>query len=175
MDDEEVIEKCIICLEGFTEENPKIKVGEKGIQTLLNFSKIRKIETVEQSLKANIEKIAAVLVHKNCRRDFTYIKRSLRITETTQDDRTPTSTKWLRSSIEPFNWKGQCFLCGKDTVQDKKNPTRKSFHQVTFIEFHKNIIEQYRKRNDSWGDQVYTRLSWLQMRVDIIKGACKDL
>ena len=175
MDDEEVIEKCIICLEGFTEENPKIKVEEKGIQTLLNFSKIRKIETVEQSLKANIEKIAAVLVHKNCRRDFTDIKRSLRITETTQDDRTPTSTKWLRSSIEPFNWKGHCFLCGKDTVQDKKNPTRKSFHQVTFIGFHKNIIEQYRKRNDSWGDQVYTRLSWLQMRVDIMKGTCKDL
>ena len=65
MDDEEVIEKCILSLEGFTEENPKIKVGEKGIQILFNFSKIRKIETVEQSLKANIEKIAAVLVQKN--------------------------------------------------------------------------------------------------------------
>ena len=56
MDDEEVIEKCIICLEGFTEENPKIKVGEKGIQTLLNFSKIRTIATVEQSLKLTLKR-----------------------------------------------------------------------------------------------------------------------
>ena len=97
MDEEHNIDRCIICFEDFTEVKPKIQVGEKGIRSLLNFSKIRKNELLEQLLKTQIEKKVPVLAHKNCHRDFTDIKRSLKTPETNaQDDQTPTSTKHLR-------------------------------------------------------------------------------
>ena len=101
-----------------------------------------------------------VLVHRDCRRNFTDSKRSLETKASVDGDKGgPTCTKRLRSSIEPCNLKTQCFLCGKDALPDKKNLTRNPSRQVNFIGFHRNIIEQSRKRNDSWGDEVYTRLN----------------
>ena len=157
MDEEDNTEKCIICSRQFTTEKPKIQVGEKGIQSLLRFSKLRKNETIEKLLMTKSD-ASPILIHKDCRRDFTDIKRSLKTNApvAVEED---TPTKRLRSSIEPCNWKTQCFLCGKNAFIDKKNPARKPIHQVTYIALHRNVLEQSRKRNDSWGDQVYTRLN----------------
>ncbi|KAG1670841.1 hypothetical protein GQR58_016642 [Nymphon striatum] len=55
---------------------------------------------------------------------------------------------------EKVNWKSQCFL-----TLDTKNPKRRPCHEVTFVEFHKTVLEQCRRRNDTWGNEVYTRLN----------------
>ena len=67
--------------------------------------------------------------------------------------------KHLRSSIEDCDLKSQCFFCGKKSPTDKKNAERNLIHIVTFVEFYKNIFEKCSRRNGTWGDKVYVRLS----------------
>ena len=44
-------ENNVICLKGFIAENPPTKVGEKGLLTLIEFSKQRNYTQTEQYLK----------------------------------------------------------------------------------------------------------------------------
>ena len=44
-------ENCVICLKGFIAEIPPTKVGEKGLLTLIEFSKRRNYTQLEQYLK----------------------------------------------------------------------------------------------------------------------------
>ena len=105
MEEEDNIEKCVICENAFTIEMPKAEVGEKGIQSLLKFSRIRKNEVLEKFLTTR-NKESPVVVHRDCRRNFTDIKRSLKTKVSADgDEESPTSTKRSRSSIESFNWK----------------------------------------------------------------------
>ncbi|KAG1687726.1 hypothetical protein GQR58_008300 [Nymphon striatum] len=127
MTEENSNERCIICLKDFITDKIKVQVGEKDIQSLIKFSRIRKHVNLEHQLKA-------------C----------------TENNR---PNKRLRSSIELFNWKGNCFLCAKRAVQDTKNPKRKSIHQVSTLELSKRLIEQCHVRSDGWGEAVFTRLS----------------
>ena len=92
-------EKCVICLQIFSAEFPPIQVGKKGLDTLINYSERRNFMNLKNYLikKCSCEEVK-VLVHKNCRRDFTDIKRALQITE-----QTPQQSKRLRSSMEPFH------------------------------------------------------------------------
>ena len=94
-----------------------------------------------------------------CRRDFTDKKRSLKASETNSHPSHEPQRKRLRSSIEACDLKSQCFFCGKKSPTDKKNAKRNPIHMVTFVEFHKNILEKCRRRNDTWGCEVYVRLS----------------
>ena len=102
-------ENCVICLKEFSAENPPTKVGERGLSTLIDFSERRNRTTLKQYLN-KLQK-EEVLVHKNCRRDFTDIKRSLPCSEIKSSN-----PKKLRSSMEPFLWKTCCFLCSKEAV-----------------------------------------------------------
>ena len=69
MEEEDNIEKCVICENEFTIEMPKVQVREKGIQSLLKFSGVRKNEVLEQFLTTR-NKESPVLVHRDCRRNF---------------------------------------------------------------------------------------------------------
>jgi len=91
MDSVDNIEKCVICLKEFTTEMPKIQVREKGIQSLIKFNKIRKNEILKELLSVKSEE-SPVLVHKECRRDFTDIKRSLKTNTSTEENLTITIT-----------------------------------------------------------------------------------
>ncbi|KAG1686127.1 hypothetical protein GQR58_008869 [Nymphon striatum] len=84
------------------------------------------------------------------------MRRKTEIEEVEEETR---KSKLLRSSIVPVNWKFQCFLCGNEATLDTKNPKRRPCHKVTFVEFHKTVLEQCRRRNDTWGNEVYTRLN----------------
>ncbi|KAG1679573.1 Tripartite motif-containing protein 3 [Nymphon striatum] len=97
-----------------------------------------------------------IMYTKACRRDFTDMRRKTEIEEVEEETR---KSKLLRSSIVPVNWKSQCFLCGNEATLDTKNPKRRPCHKVTFVEFHKTVLEQCRRRNDTWGNEVYTRLN----------------
>ncbi|KAG1650221.1 hypothetical protein GQR58_028237 [Nymphon striatum] len=155
MTEENSNKRCIICLKDFITDKIKVQVGEKGIQSLIKFSRIRKHVNLKHQLKACTENNTIVSVHKNCHRDFTDIKRTF----TFSPNESPGPNKRLRSSIELFNWKGNCFLWAKRAVQDTKNPKRKSIHQVSTLELSKRLIEQCHVRSDGWGEAVFTRLS----------------
>ena len=157
MEEESKSEKCIICLEGFTVQNPKICVGEKGIQSLLNFCKLRQNESIEERLERDVEAAAQILVHKSCRRDFTDKKRSFTTNEVTASDEP--RPKLLRSSIGSYDFKSQCFLCGRSSTEDTKHPERNTIHVVTLLDFHRNLLEKCRRRDDNWSEEVFNRLN----------------
>ena len=111
-------------------------------------------------MKYAIQNNTPILVNKICRRDFTDKKRSLKASETNSHPSHEPQRKRLRSSNEACDLKSQCFFCGKKSPTDKKNAKRNPIHIATFVEFHKNILEKYHRRNDTWGDEVYVRLSY---------------
>ena len=96
-----------------------------------------------------------IFVHKNCRRDFTDIKRSFQIPAPREDP----STKRLRSSMSPFSWENNCFLCCKLAIEDERHPDRNPFTHATTIDFLKTIVEKCQERKDDWGSEVEIRLS----------------
>ena len=70
-------ERCVIWSKTFTTENPKVKVGEKGMDTLIKFCGIRQrlnlrnmLHDVMEKTDINKEKKVSVLVHSSCRKDF---------------------------------------------------------------------------------------------------------
>ena len=74
--------ECIICEDGFTNENPKTCIGEKVMHSLLHYCEILKDKIIEERLKFDIQNNTPILVHKICRRDFPDKKRSLKTSET---------------------------------------------------------------------------------------------
>ena len=120
---------------------------------------ILKDKIMEERLKFNIQNNTPILVHKICRRDFPDKKRSLKASETNSHPSREPHWKRLGSSIEACDSKSQCFYCGKKSPTDKINAKRNLIQIVTFVEFHKNILEKCCRRNDAWGDEVYIRLS----------------
>ncbi len=55
-----------------------------------------------------------------CRRDFTDAKRVT--TRGSSPIPSEPTAKRLRSDSLPFDWKGQCMLCGKSAAIDKRHP-----------------------------------------------------
>ncbi|KAG1706958.1 hypothetical protein GQR58_003582 [Nymphon striatum] len=113
--------------------------------------------SLTKRLERDVEAAAQILVHKSCRRDFTDKKRIFTTNEVTaNDDPRP---KLLRSSIGSFNFKSQCFLCGRSSTKDTKHPERNTIHVVTLLDFHRNLLEKCRRRDDNWSEEVFNRLN----------------
>ena len=109
---------CVICRLGF--EGSVIKVKEKGILTLINYSEKRELCSYLHECISTVPKVD-VLVHAKCRRDFTDAKRSF--SHCASDN--PTSepiVKKLWSNSLPFNWKEDCMLCGESAAYDSRHP-----------------------------------------------------
>ena len=56
-----------------------------------------------------------------------------------------------RSSIEGFNWKEQCFFCGKECKADKKHPDRKPNYRVTFLHYRESALKICNPKRDNQG------------------------
>jgi len=148
-------DKCVICFQEFDDDNPHLQLSEKGISTLISHSKLRNHRMLKKHLKRCVRNNLKVLVHKICRRDFTDIKRPFTIVDCSAQ----VLSKKLRSSMDPFAWKENCFLCSKTASKDVKNPGRNNVCLATTIELRRKLLEQCNSRNDDWGNNVYTRLS----------------
>ena len=60
---------CIICSEGFNENNDKVSVGEKSINTITNACQFRKDKEKENAIKKRLDSnqlITTYSVHSNC-------------------------------------------------------------------------------------------------------------
>ncbi len=143
---------CVICNLGFENEKA-VCVSHKGILTLINFSEKRGRLDLVTYLTENMNK-KMVLVHKECRRNFTDLKRGFNSVVT--DVEVPCA-KRLRSNQLLFNWKQDCMLCGQSAKLDSRYP-ESIVRSVTTLPMRAKLMECCTKRDDSWGSEVMNRL-----------------
>ena len=86
------VKTCLLCKDK-GRDDPVVVVGQKGLNTLIQFSQIRNDEDLEQELK----KKDAVTVHVACRRDYTNWKRKV-----VENPMESPKKKRLRSSVSLF-------------------------------------------------------------------------
>lgn len=123
---------CIICKLGFDSNEP-VHVTKKGVRTLLNYSEKNKRTDLCEYLEWCLctSSFQNILVHQDCRRDFTNPKRFGKSMSTTEE--VPVA-KRLRSSFTPFNWKEDCMFCSKLVVVDLRHPERTKVGRVSLEE-----------------------------------------
>ena len=66
---------CTICCQGFSSDEPSVRVSNKGLNTLVQFAELHSNFALKDHFTRKLEQSIPVLVHKNCRRDFTDKKR----------------------------------------------------------------------------------------------------
>ena len=120
---------CIICDEC---SNPLIKVTEKELSSLIEFSKKRNEDGIYQLLIKSKTENTQVLVHENCRKRFND-KRKL-TTINTKD------TRGTRKSTSIFNWKQNCFFCNQHCIEDYKNPSKRDWHLALTLQIRQSVI-----------------------------------
>ena len=142
---------CVICKLCFGDEK-LITVTKKGVLSLIYYGKKRGRLDLISYLTDRLTKIpiGIVLVHQNCRRDFTDHKRGVR----RNTEAEVVCPKRLRSSFVPFN----CMLCGKSAAVDTRHPNRRQVHTVTTLPIRGKLLKCCDKRGDLWASVVNTRL-----------------
>ena len=106
------VDNRVICKQDFKNDKADA-VTEKGMRNLISFSEEHGHSMLHTHLTECISKtpIGKVLVHKNCRRDYTNPRRATSFRAIEEDE--PPQAKKLRSSMSSFNWKENCMLCGE--------------------------------------------------------------
>ena len=140
-------EACAICqLE--TEDN-LTKVGDKGLNTLLQFCKSRSNAELAGYLNALKANDSPILVHKECRKDFTNARKKS-IASDSSTSVPDIASQITRSHVSRFNWRQNCLFCGDRCNIDVKHPDRENNSKAEVIskESMKKICKE---RNDAWG------------------------
>ena len=153
---------CVICREALGDDRQK--VHKKGLDTLIRVSSLRGDNELHDYLlnKSLTSPIGTVYVHslRRCRTDYTRDPEGdMRRASSAVTENASSTAKRVRSSLGPFNWMGDCFLCGKPAVIDPRHPHRESVSEVTLIAFRTAILLQCSKRDDYWAHGVMTRLN----------------
>ena len=104
-------------------------------------------------------RIGIVRVHRSCPKDFTNKRRheqqQCRNTDTSDDP----AVKFLRSTVDIFNWKHDCFLCGQNADTDVRHPERNRVCVVETLEMREYILSCCTGRTDDKTLQVQGRLN----------------
>ena len=126
------------------------KVGEKGFQTLIKASILRKEVELNEKLVRMKASETPVFVHAECRKRFIDSRKYCE----SNDEPKP---KRLRSCDETvFDWKNCCFYC--ENRVDAVHRQRNEFCVVETLECKQNIIDQARKRDDEAGQKILSRM-----------------
>ena len=154
-------ENCVICLQPLQDD--KQKIYQKALQTLIRVSSQRGDKNLHAYLceKSSTSPIGNVYVHKlqRCRIDYTSDPKgdTRRSIDNSSEEKSP--SKRLRLSLGEFNWKNDCFLCGKPAVIDARHPKRRPVSRVTFIRVRESLLKKCSGRDDSWAQDVKRRLN----------------
>ena len=145
-------EHCAICDDG---SDVLVKLTQKGLKTLLRFSKQRNeleiMEALEKANKANQQ----IFVHETCRKSFTdkrKISQKVKNRETRSRD----------ASSSCFDFRTDCLFCSKPCIDDKKNPSRKTWVPASTLKLKQAILGACTSRleinpEDEWGILVKSR------------------
>ena len=150
---------CVICLLDFKTKEP-VHLTKKGMLTIIECCEKHGREDLYAYLNSCIstDPVETVLVHSDCRRNFTDRKRPGILSCTATDDAEIPKLKRLRSSTAPFNWKDDCLLCAKPAIVDTRHPQRQRVHKVSTIPIRCNLLECCKERGDVWASEVENRL-----------------
>ena len=150
--------ECVICRKGFgVDANDKPVRVTEGRNRLMECCFKRGDNGLGVYLASNP---AVVNVHEDCRREYHYIasqqlKRCASANDVSDDGE---KVKFLRSSVESFQWKQNCFLCGKSAPIDRKHPNRSAVHLVQSDHIMQNMMSICDKRCNEWAFEVQGRL-----------------
>ena len=142
---------CILCKES---SGTLVKVTERGLAGLLEYSIKRNEHLITEELRLSKTEKLLVFVHETCRKWF---NNKRRLTEEDQS-----GLKRTRNSVELFNWKVNCFYCGLECIHDRKNPARKDWHLATTLAIRDNVLAICKTRleengEDQWALEVQRR------------------
>ena len=170
-------DKCVICLDISRDCDEKhIEITAEGLETLTRYSKLRGNDKLYSYLCNCKDKGGKVLVHQRCRRNFTDSKR--KILEDVHGVDLYSKKVNLRSQQTSFDWKSNCFLCGRHAIVDTRHPDRNDVQIVATIlsttvdistkkrtTFREKILNICMLRSDFWASQVESRL---QNCIDLV-------
>ncbi len=140
--------ECAICKEPI-EPSLRVTLGEKGSATINQASKDRK-----ESLKCSVGQV----VHVECRRKYcspNSIVRALKLTA--HKALATTSQQVLRSAEKQFNFRSDCFYCGKPAVLGRKRKIS-DVVPVKTVETRDTILDVCKERGDDWANAVQARI-----------------
>ena len=132
------VSRCIICQE--TNEETLSKVST-GLETLIKYSKQWSHEGLRKHLNYQKEHNGDVLIHVKCRKDYTNQRRLNSFLKKKINECKPT-----RQTVQQFDWKKQCFYCGKDAIKDPKHPDRNIVHLASTLPFRNSILNLCEKK-----------------------------
>ena len=101
-----------------------------------------------------------VHVHESCRKEYLNVP-SQQIKRPAATDGVPETGKvrFMRSSVETFDWKGSCFLCGKLAMKDTKHPASQSKgREAKTDKVMQTMLRLCEERQDNWAFEVQGRL-----------------
>jgi len=145
---------CPICRVPFRESlDSDIAEVSKGFDRIFEYSEKRNDHELTQYLRL---KPSVLKVHNSCRRNYTS-KRLFdqKCTKSSDVDDTVVPQKSLRSSAPTFDWKINCFLCGKFCADDKS----KNIRNVMTLDVQRSVLDQCKVRADAWGLEVLSRIN----------------
>lgn len=144
---------CIFCGNKLEDDSVLVK---KSLESIIQASL-----QIKDGLHERLGWTTALIVHRVCRLKYTRPSTIKAATKQRETDQTaPSTSATLRALEEKFDFKKDCFICGKPAVVDSKRPyyRRKPVHLVSALEIKENVIEKCNERNDSWGEKVKLRL-----------------
>lgn len=143
------MENCIFCTKSLENGESTVTLGKKGCNNINKISSVRQDE---------ISTVPGQRVHKDCRRDYICPNSARwKKEEAKIEPFSSIGSKDLRSTTQQFIFKENCLFCG----QIAKNYKRKRGYDVVYVktlEFQSSVEAACRKRNDKWGEQVFSRI-----------------
>ena len=144
-------ELCIICGEGG--EKSKLITVKNGLGTIIHSSKLR-----EDQIHIVLAGTTTATVHAECRK--TYINPKYITLDRKRREAAREKINLRRVSDCLFNFKTNCFICGKIVPTDEqrvKHPERDPVSLVATLGIHDSIRSRASSRGDVWGDEVLVR------------------
>ena len=123
---------------------------------MLQYSLSRKENLIADYLELHKGKTkdTKIVVHENCRKDFTNpLRESHQLSSTSSNE----NTYKRRSQVMKFEGKLHCLFCGKNIEEDSKHPDRNPSHKAE-IPNKESIIRKCTERGDDWASEVKMRL-----------------
>ena len=149
--------KCIIC-EGTLSEGLTREIKEKGVRTLIDYSKKWK-----DGKHTQLKGLDSVTVHEKCRKIYTKERSDEAFQarhKASADDK-----QLLRSKESEFNFLCDCIFCGENASiefheKQSKKPVseRETVHHVETLHIKDTILKYCEQRDDDWGKIVNARI-----------------
>ena len=139
---------CPLCKKGIDVNDNASKLTAKGITSLQNANEMRKDEPILF--------ITGQMIHNECRRIYIHKREINKHLETKQGTEAPipSSSFSLRSTVVPFSFKKDCFLCS-DSIEDT---SLASVSRVEKEQLRENVLTHCKTRVDPWSESVQMRL-----------------